>query len=451
MADDTPQIGGKLRQLRRQRGLSQADLAKELDISPSYLNLIEHNRRKITVGLLLKLAQKFGLEINDLTEGDEARLAGDLMEMFSDEIFGDLDITNQDIKELAHSNPAMAKATIHLHDAYRSTTLSLNRAQPRADEPLASEQVSDFLQRHSNYFDKLENTASRILPDIGGTPPTQEALSAYLLNVFGYHTEIANLPPDQSTRLNETTETLTISSVLPPESRTFAIAKTIGRFAAEDDIAAIIHGANFSHDTVETLARSALCSYVAGAILMPYSLFLKSAEEMRYDIERLSITYQVSFEQVCHRLTTLQRPGETGIPFHLIRTDIAGNISKRFSMSGIQIPRHGGACPRWNVYEAFLSPGRITIQRSLMPDEKRFFCIARTLTKGENRHNATVRHMSIGLGCEMSHAPKMVYSEGMDLSDEAKLTPVGVSCRICPRENCSVRAFPAQLDGRRSG
>lgn len=448
MAEEFPQIGGKLRQLRRQRNLTQAELAKELDISASYLNLIEHNRRKITVALLLKLAQKFGLEISDLTDGDEVRLAGDLLEMFSAEIFGDLDITNQDIKELANSNPAMAKAVIHLHDGYRSARISLNRAQPRADEPLASEQVSDFLQRHSNYFDRLETVADRILTDIGASPPSQDALSAYLLNVFGFHTETASLPHDQSTRIDEATETLTISNLLPPRSRNFAVAKTIGRFAANDEITNIITAANFSHETVETLATAAMCSYVAGAILMPYALFLKTAQDMRYDIERLSIAFQVSFEQVCHRLTTLQRPGATGIPFHLIRTDIAGNISKRFSMSGIQIPRHGGACPRWNVYEAFLSPDRITIQRSQMPDAKKFFCIARTLTKGESRHNATLRHMSIGLGCDMSHAHRLVYSDGMDLTDAAKLTPVGVSCRICPRENCAVRAFPAQLERR---
>ncbi len=441
MKNETPHIGGKLRQLRRQRGLTQAELAKELEISASYLNLIEHNRRKITVGILLKLAQKFGLEINDLTEGDEARLSGDLLELFSDDVFGDIDLTNHDIREFANASPSVAKAVIHLYDSYRASHNSLNRAQSRIDEPLASEQVSDFLQRHSNYFASLEAVAARVLTDIGDSALSQDLLSAYLLNVFGYHVEVAAIEVGRNTKVDEIAQTLFVSNHLPQESRIFAIAKFIGQFAAESQIDTIVDAANFTHSTVESLARRALASYVAGAILMPYDDILQRAQDMRYDIERLSLAFQVSFEQICHRLTTLQKPGASGVPFHLIRTDIAGNVSKRFSMSGIQIPRHGGACPRWNVYEAFLSPGRITVQRSQMPDGQKFFCIARTLTKGENRHNATLRHMSIGLGCDQIHAEKMVYSEGMNMSDPSKLIPVGVNCRICPREDCTVRGL----------
>jgi len=144
-------------------------------------------------------------------------------------------------------------------------------------------------------------------------------------------------------------------------------------------------------------------------------------------------------------LTTLQKPGNSGVPFHLVRTDIAGNISKRFSNSGINIPRYGGACPKWNVYEAFLQPGRITIQISQMPDNARFFCIARTLTKGENGHFGEIKHLSIGLGCDISHAHRLVYSDGYNLDSPGRIAPVGVSCRVCTRENCTSRAFPALI------
>ena len=98
----------------------------------------------------------------------------------------------------------------------------------------------------------------------------------------------------------------------------------------------------------------------------------------RYDIEILKSRFGVSFEQACHRLTTLRRPGAEGIPFHFIRVDIAGNISKRFSASGIHIARFGAACPRWNVYDAFSTPGMLRIQVSRMPDGGTFFCVART-------------------------------------------------------------------------
>jgi len=163
---------------------------------------------------------------------------------------------------------------------------------------------------------------------------------------------------------------------------------------------------------------------------------------MRYDIDRIARHFGASFEQVCHRMTTLQRPGSQGVPLHLIRTDIAGNISKRFSLSGIHIPRHAGACPRWNVYSAFLQPGRVNIQLSQMPNGGTFFCIARSFEKGGYRHNALRRHFSIGLGCDIAHAKKLIYSDGIDLTNTTQIVPIGTSCRICPRLECDQRAHP---------
>ena len=166
---------------------------------------------------------------------------------------------------------------------------------------------------------------------------------------------------------------------------------------------------------------------------MPYEPFLSACRETRYDIERIARRFGASFEQVCHRMTTLQRPAHSGIPLHLIRTDIAGNISKRFSLSGIHIPRHSGACPRWNVYGAFLHPEQINIQISQMPEGQRYFCVAKSIAKGGHRHNAPRRYLSIGLGCHIGYASAMVYSDGVDVSNPALAVPIGVGCRICPR------------------
>lgn len=446
MNAEIPQVGGRIRQLRRQKALSQAALAQELGISASYLNLIEHNRRKLTVPLLLTLAQRFGLEIGDLTASDEHRLSGDLMEMFADDLFGDIDLTNHDVREFTNTSPAVARAIVLLYDKFRVARENTGQqTSPEAGERLASEQVSDFLQENGNYFGQLEDVAARVLGDLGHGAPGIDRLSSYLINVFGISVSIGALD-DVPSRFDADRQSLTISDTLPVPSRLFAVTKTIARNAARAEITNLVEEARFSHDSVERLGAEALASYVAGAILMPYQTFLTGAESCRYDIERLSLRFNVSFEQVCHRLTTLQRPGATGVPFHLIRTDIAGNISKRFSISGIQIPRHGGACPRWNVYEAYMQPGRITIQISQMPEGKQFFCIARTLTKGENRHNGDLKHMSIGLGCDLIHARKLVYSDGFDVVKPTRITPVGVSCRICPRQNCSSRAFPALQD-----
>ena len=175
---------------------------------------------------------------------------------------------------------------------------------------------------------------------------------------------------------------------------------------------------------------------------MPYDDFLANAKKNKYDIEILMHHYACSFEQVTHRLTNLQKPGNEGVPFHFLKTDIAGNVSKRFSLSGIHIPRHGGSCPRWNVYIAFLNPGKIHPQISRMPDGKVYFCIARAFEKGIEKHGMPKSFVSIGLGCDVKYAKDLIYSEGMDIENKKLQTPIGVSCRICPRIECQQRAFP---------
>ncbi|PLX35231.1 MAG: XRE family transcriptional regulator [Hyphomicrobiales bacterium] len=442
-----PRIGGKIRRLRRQRNMNQSDLASALGISASYLNLIEHNRRNVTVPLLLKIAGYFGLEITDLSESDEVRLANDLMECFGDDIFADSDITNMDVRDVASSNPTIAKAMLHLYDALQN--MKNNQSAVGADSQdrltgkgLASEPVSDFLQANSNYFPSLEAAAARILADVDEGEDLQNGLCAFLSNSFGVRTAITSLPDRISRRYDPDSRKLEIAQTLTPESRVFQIAAQIALLAAGGEIDNLTDNGQFATPDADILAKTALASYSAAAILMPYERFLAAARNVRYDIDLLAQQFEVSFEQVCHRLTSLQKPGAKGLPFHMVRSDIAGNISKRFSLSGIHIPRHSGACPRWNVYTAFLHPGHINVQISEMPDRKRYFCIARTIVKGEHRYGAQQRYLSIGLGIEMSYADQMVYSDGIDLKDERNVVPIGVSCRVCPRLECSNRAFP---------
>jgi len=192
------------------------------------------------------------------------------------------------------------------------------------------------------------------------------------------------------------------------------------------------------------LLRVTLASYFAGAVLMPYAAFYEAAEEERYDIETLCNRFQTSFEQVTHRLTTLRRPGSVGVPFHFIRIDIAGNISKRFSASGIQFARFGSACSRWNVYASLMTPGRLRRQVSLMPDGTAYFCVARATRKARYKVQNLDPLQAIGLGCTIDHAPRLVYSDGIDLSDVSRnAVPIGTSCRTCERMNCAQRAFPS--------
>ena len=225
-------------------------------------------------------------------------------------------------------------------------------------------------------------------------------------------------------------------------SRNFHLAYHIGFLEGEEEIDNIININKISSPDVINLLKISLLNYLASAILMPYDEFLITAKNYRYDVELIMHHFAASFEQVTHRLTNLQKPGNEGIPFHFLKTDNAGNVSKRFSLSGIHIPRHGGACPRWNVYSAFSSPGKINTQISRMPDGKVYFCIARAFEKGIEKYGAIKSFVSIGLGCDMIYAKELTYADGMDLGNKKLETPIGISCRICPRTDCEQRAFP---------
>ncbi|GLK69978.1 DUF2083 domain-containing protein [Ancylobacter dichloromethanicus] len=447
MLASEPRIGSRVQRLRRGRRISQADLATALGISASYLNLIEHNRRRITVPLLMKLAGYFGIEPGELVENDESRLVGDMMELFSDELFAENALTNQDIRDLAASNPAVGRAVVRLYDQFKTLreahrTGATGTLEGEGGYHPATDAVSDFIQDNANYFPTLEAEAERIRRDIDFASDSFEyGLKTYLANVFGLNWRSASLPAGIARRFDAGAHELITAEVLPPESALFVVAHQLGLLAASRQIDELIAAANLPADA-PVVTRNALASYFASALVMPYEPFLAACQETRYDIERIQRRFRTSFEQVCHRMTTLQRPGRAGIPLHLVRTDIAGNISKRFSLSGIHISRHSGACPRWNVYAAFFHPERINVQLSQMPEGQRYFCIAKSITKGGHRHNAPRRHLSIGLGCHISHAHQMVYSDGMNLADPSQTVPIGVGCRICPRLDCEQRAQP---------
>jgi predicted transcriptional regulator len=235
---------------------------------------------------------------------------------------------------------------------------------------------------------------------------------------------------------------ITLSEMLPPRSRRFQLAHQIGLLTQAAAIERLGRDEHLTTSESRTLARVALANYFGAALLMPYAMFLEGAKVERYDIEVLAHRFGTSFEQVCHRLTTLRRPGAEGVPFHFLRTDIAGNISKRFSASGIRFSRFSGACPRWNVHAAFLTPGLIRTQISRMSDGTHYFCIARTVRNDRGGFHAPHAVQAIELGCELRHARELVYADGIDLANAGAATPVGVTCRLCEHLDCEQRVYP---------
>lgn len=461
-------IGGRLRRLRQERRLSQVQMAEELGISPSYLNLLESNQRPVTVRVLLRLAERFQFDLAALSVEDDSRLAADLMEALADPFFEGHDVKASDVRELVAGLPALGQAVLDLYRAWRRGAAPGRASGPGEDEAvpvgLPSEEVSDFLQKHGNHFPELEEVAENLWQQHGlGI----HALFQNLVDVLArtYAVDVDVLPAGQLGGLlrqyDPMSRRLGLSEMLPVPSRSFQLACQIAYLAHRKDLDRLVSSGKFTSAESESLARSALANYFAAAVLMPYERFLAAAVQTRYDLDVLQHRFGVSFEQACHRLTTLRRPGAEGVPFHLIRVDIAGNISKRFSASGIHIARFGAACPRWNVYDAFATPGMLRVQVSRMPEGQTFFCVARTVGtagRGIGRGGLMPRggQLAIGLGCTAGHARDIVYADGLDLGDDTLVTPIGVSCRVCPRTDCTDRALPAlsqrlEIDENRRG
>jgi predicted transcriptional regulator/transcriptional regulator with XRE-family HTH domain len=452
---EPPRLGPKVRALRRRESLSQVQLAERLGISPSYLNLIESNRRPLPATLLIKLAQLFGTDLHAFGADDDARLVNDLLEVFSDPLFDAYQLTSTDLRDLALNHPQMARAMMALYTSYKTQRGATEELASRLDGEeaagpdqamLPSEEVSDLIQSRMNYFPELEEGAEELWKK-GRLDPEEiyPGLVRYLEKQHGVLVRIARGEAERGVLRRYETEKkiLTLSELLPTRSRTFQLAHQIALLTDHGRIDHIVADAHLTTDESRGLARVALANYFAGAVLMPYTRFLEACRQERYDLDVIGRRFRVGFEQLCHRYTTLRRPGAEGVPFHMIRIDVAGNISKRFSSSGIRFARFSGACPRWNVFAAFMTPGMIRIQLSRFTDGAAYFCIARTIHKDSRGYHAQQPVQSIGLGCRVEHAREMVYSDGIDLESAHTATPVGVTCRLCERSDCEQRAFPS--------
>ncbi|HUP45951.1 MAG TPA: short-chain fatty acyl-CoA regulator family protein [Thermoanaerobaculia bacterium] len=461
MPANTPaRLGNRVRNLRRKSGLTQTELASRLEISPSYLNLIEHNQRPLPAHLLVRMAGVLSVDLTAFADEGKSRLAEDLREVFGDALFEEHPLTLTDTREIAE-NPAAARAIIALYHAYRASTES-NRALASKvydgrDFPgvnpahLPSEEVSEVLQANMNFFPELEEAAQGVAAAAKlDRADRNRSLAAFLRDRHAIELVLTPVGRERGAirRYDPERRTLSLSEVLPPWSRNFQLAHQIGLLEAGAVIDAIISRSDKHLTPGESirLCRVALANYFAAALLMPYDEFLRTAEEIRYDIELLQHHYTMSWEQVCHRLTTMRKPGAAGVPFHFVRVDIAGNISKRFSGTGIRFARFSGSCPRWDVHAAFLTPGRIRTQLSKMPDGTAYFCVARTIRKSFG-YAAGDALMAVGIGCPVQEARKLVYADGCDLDNLDAAVPIGTTCRLCERMDCEQRAFPALQTG----
>jgi hypothetical protein len=456
MATTGKGLGRKVRALRTRAGLTQAALAERLAVSASYLNLIENDRRPLPAGLLIKLAQVLDLDLKTISAAADTRLAADLAEVFGDPLFEGLAPAETELRDVAASSPDMARAVVHLHHAYRAAHDSAQtlaaQVLDRQDvsgvdrSALSSEQASDFLERHANHFPELEAEAERVWSD--GALAGEDlfgALCAYLERRHKVGVQVAKMGAmgGAMRRFDPATRTLALAEVLRRGSRNFQVAYQIGLLECGPALDRLTRDPALTSDESRALGRVTLANYFGAAVLMPYAAFLAAAEEERYDLDLLQHRFRVNFEQVGHRVCTLQRKGAEGVPFFMVRIDLAGNISKRFSVNSVGFPRFGGLCPLRNVHAAFLQPNVLRVQVSRLPEGTAFFSVARTIRRHRGGFHAPEVLYAIELGCELEHARRLVYADGIDLQSAAGVVAVGVTCRLCERMDCRARAFPS--------
>jgi len=437
--------GAKLRDMRQRLGLTQKDFASKLGVSLPYLNQMENNNRPLSGTVILALAQEFGFDVTELSSSENERLFSDMREAFSDPIFGDTPPQLADMRLTASNAPSIARAFLDLHRAYRQTQerlASLDEALGRDDarlQPSPWEEVRDFFHYCNNYIDAVDRAAEGFAK---GRQSPDWILKKAIKTLHDLGITVRNGDQDATRIYDPNTKILTISNRISSETARFQILLQLALIEQEKLLEATLDLARFQSPEARAIAKIGLANYFAGAALMPYKEFLETARTERHDLERLSSHFGVSIEQVAHRLSTLQRPGNNGIPFFFVRVDQAGTITKRHSATRLQFARFGGACPLWNVHRAFETPGQFLRQLAETPDGIRYLSIARDVTKGGGSFNAPLRRFAIALGCELKHAEQLVYADGLDLGRPDAFEPIGISCRLCERRSCHQRSVP---------
>lgn len=439
-------MGPRLKAVRRDMGLTQANMAADLDISPSYIALMERNQRPVTAELLLKLAATYKVDIVRLAEDDSEEIAARLQSVLADPLFADIDLPVLDLADISVSYPGIAEAILRLHTALTERQLALaernaagldglDSARQAADEPVVEARA--FLAARHNYFPDLDDSAAKLageLPDLASMEAriakrhgleVRYADAALLLGAVRWH--------DYHQRR------IMLADQLDYAARRFQLALQLAILEQGALIDQIATATPPSGENAQQMVRHALQSYWAAALLMPYGVFYKAATDLRYDLELLAARFMVSVEQVAHRLTTLQREDAAGVPFFFLRMDQAGNVSKRLDGASFPFARAAGGCPLWNVHKVFSNRGTANAQLIELPDGQRFISLARTVESSRRAFGEERALRAIVLVCKQEHQGRLVYGDHLH---EGDAVPIGISCRLCHRPRCVARALP---------
>lgn len=440
MADAKLFAGHRIKRLRRQAGLTQAAMAEMLTISPSYLNLVERNQRPLSATLLLKLAERFDFDMRSLADDEPGGGEEGLRRRLADPLFADLDIDRTELHEWLAAAPGGAEAFARAFDRLAEGGTG---AASGAPDPIAA--VRREIERWKNYFADLDAQAEALADELRlGAGDLYGAIAERLRTRHQLTIRIlpAQVMPDRLRRLDLHARQLQLSEMLDQASRTFQAGFQLAQIEAKTEIEALVAGAGFADAVSQRFYHRHLAGYFAAALMMPYSRFLRGCEGSGYDLELLQRRFGGGFEQVAHRLTTLQRVGSRGLPFFMLRIDRAGVISKRYAgASGSPLVETTGLCPLWAIHRAFDRPGEIVRQLVEPQDGSRWLTLSRTVHPVGRSPDGVRAEFAIGLGLAADHAAPLADARGIDLRG-GEAVPVGLGCRACTRADCPQRSAP---------
>ena len=433
--------GPAIRRLRRREGLTQAAMAARLAISPSYLNLIERNQRPLSARLVVQLAETFDFDPRSLRQDEAVGGIDGLRRRLADERFADLAIDRDEIAEWLSAAPQAALAFARLYDAGGGATGALPASDPM-------DLTRREIERWRNHFADLDASAEELADelrlsnaDIGAALAERLRQKHQLsLRILPY-----DVMPDALRRLDLHARQLQLSELLDQSSRNFQVALQLAMLEQGPAIAALADGAQFADRAAWRLFRRHLAAYFAAALLMPYGRFMRACEATGYDLTLLQRRFNVGFEQLAHRLTTLQRVGQRGLPFFMARIDRAGQFSKRYAgASGTTMLESDVACPLWNAHRTFEQAGRIQAQAVEFAETdgqtSHWFTLARTV-EGSGAPGGETAQFAVILGLEANMAAQLAQSRGLSL-DPTQAVPVGPGCARCHRGDCQQRSLP---------
>lgn len=469
MRDAHEAMGRRLRELRLERDLQQADVARRLGVSPAYLSLIEKGKRAVQLPLLFQALELYGVGMEDFMSSlGEPRASDGLARLLDEPLFRTLNLSREELASMG-AEPKVATTITALFNLYKNTRSQLDHTlrdlarqerdagtalgRPSSDpvgfDYSPFDEVTDFLEHAGNWFPALEARADEWRREHGLASMDRVSANALGQGLRHLGVEVQLVRGEAGSvirRLDREGGLLRLSRDVPEHRRLFQLAHAIGLRLLDDERLheTIIGDRHAGHSQTARLIKIHLANYFAGALLLPYDAFFKETQRLRYDVERLAHVFESSYETVAHRLCNLSDPKQRGVPFHFQRVDVAGNISKRYSATGLKFPHGTGSCPKWVVHTAFLTPHAIAKQYSQFPDGSIYFCFARVIAETIGGSLSKGTCYAIGLGTHAESAKHLAYADDMPFVDPQKMAvPVGTTCRFCERTDCNQRASPS--------